>query len=223
MSVAANDNALTTVVELRDFIADLRTNATTGRLDSDYLQTLINEASSFIARWCGCNLIAPEIAYGETDADVTYDLQGYGTDRIWLPDRPIISVTSVTFNVSQLTVPESTSVQTPGWYFTDEGAKAGRIELYGYHTDIDPRGVTVLAWCGYREGSVDETTVLGRNHRAALDTLKRACNTLCANWFENRLARSSQTIEGNTSSWDSGTMPSRVEELLRPFRYEEVL
>lgn len=222
MAVTANSNALTTVTELRDFIAARRTDATTGRLDADDLQTLINEASSFVARWCGCNLIAPEIAYGADDADVTYNLVGYGVDHIWLPDRPIISVTSVVFNVSALTVPQSTDVSTPGWYVTDEGAAGGRIELYGYTTDRDPRGVTVEAWCGYRTGSATNATVLGRRQREGLDTLKRACNTLCANWFENRLARSSQTIDGSTSSWDSGTMPARVEEILRPFRFEVV-
>jgi hypothetical protein len=215
--VALNSNALTTVDALRAFIADQMTAAETGRLATSALESIINEASSAIERWCGRNLLVPS-------ADTTYSLEGFGEPTIWLPDAPIVSVTSVTFNISVLTVPASTDINTAGWFVTDESKLAGRIELDGYSTDRDLRGVTVLAKCGYSAtlAATTPATYLTRYHMQALDVLRRAANTLCAGWFENRLARSSQTVEGQTVSFDSGTMPARVEELLRPFRKVEI-
>jgi|GEM_PF-2799281 len=214
MAVAANANALTTAALLRTFLADSLTADTTGRLSADNLQTLINEASSAIERWCGARLIV-------NSSDFTYTFDGHGEAYLYLPDRPIVSVTSVTLNQSQLTVPASATVNDPGWYLTDEGKRGGRIELYGYTADLGPRGVTVLAKCGFSASLAAGTASPEQaHHLAGLDALRRACNTLCGTWFENRLARSSQTVEGQSVSFDSGTMPERVVELLRPYRME---
>lgn len=218
--MSLNANALTTVDSLRSFIADHRTLAASDRLGENEMERLINRGSAFIEGHCGRRLIA-------TAADHTWDLAGDGRDKIVLPTWPIISITSVVLNVSELTVPESTSVQTPGWYFTDESAKLGWILLYGYATDRDPRGMTVIGRAGY-----DATVALGApnypsgysptelslEHQRALLDLKLACETLCGNWFENRLGRSSQTIEGNTITFEGGTMPSRVEDILTPYK-----
>ena len=211
--MALNSNALTTVADLRTFLADSFTAAETGRMATSALESIINQASSYIERWCNRTLIAPSAA-------VTYNLPGYGERTIWLPDYPIISVTSITFNESVLTVPASSGVDVAGWYLTDEGSLMGRIDLDGYGTDRGPRGVTVVARCGYNAtvAATTPATAVSRDHATALDTLKRACHTVCGSWYENRLGHSSQTVSGQSVSFDSGTLPPRAEELLRTFR-----
>ena len=215
--------ALTTVDKLRTHLQIGRTSAISGRFSDPDLETLINQASAAIARHCQRNLVAPAVVGESDDGSETYTFDGDGRNWLWLPDSPIVAVTSVTLNISSVTVPASSTVNDVGWYLTDASRKLGKIHLYGYTADRDPRGVSVVARCGFDATAAAALTPMGRYHRQALESLRQACHAVCSHWFENPKALAGLVQEGISADFGDLAFPKRTVDLLTDFVRPAVL
>lgn len=211
--MALNANAMTTVVNLRAYLARETTASTDGRLATDgWMEPMINRISSAIESYCDRRLIAPAAA-------LTYTLDGQPGSVIRLPDYPIVSVTSVTLSASGTTIPARASLTDTGYVLTDEGRRLGHIYLDGYTMDAGLAANAVVAICGYSSTAAALTTTYAREHRAALDQLDNACLQWASLIF-NAPVPSAESVatESLTFAVSERRVPSRVEGLLAPFR-----
>ena len=215
MAETLDHRALTTVVHLRNHIAQSRTSETTGQLDDDPLTLLINGVSAAVEGHCGRSLIAPAAAQ-------TITIAGDGSTRIPLyryGRYPIVSITSITCNVSGVTIPARPSATGVGYVIGDADKLSGIIRLDGYATDRDPEGTTIIGRWGYDATTAALTTLIGEEHQRALRALERACLQWCALLAKAPTGgQDSMNIGDLSLSVEPREIPREVEKFLRPYR-----
>jgi len=215
MAETLDRRALTTVAHLRSHLARSRTSETTGQLDDDTLTLLINHVSAAIEGHCGRSLIAPA-------ADQTITIAGDGLTQIALyryGRYPIVSITSITCNVSGVTIPARLSATGVGYVIADAEKLAGIIRLDGYTTDRDSEGTTIIGRWGYDATTAALATWIGEEHSRALQGLERACLQWCSLLAKAPTgAQDSMAIGDLSLTVEPREIPREVEKLLRPYR-----
>lgn len=111
--------------------------------DADYAQALIGPVSTAIEKFLGYKIPAE---------NYTRTVSGQGTTGIIVPDRPLISVASVTISGQAVPAGESRAgSQTSGWY-ADPDAHA--IRLVGYRFERGAANVVLAYRAGYEPDAI---------------------------------------------------------------------
>ena len=201
--MALDDNALTTVATLRQWLTQDATADSSGRLADAALEGLIGRATAAIEGYCERALIAPATAE-------TYTLNGSGGQRLILPEWPLLELTSLT--IDDQAIPERASLADAG--YTVSAAEAC-LELTGYAFTRGVGNVVAVARCGY-DPALAETS---RRHRQAVRDLEQACLHLCAAWFWEPVAGRTMVNQGGAViELEAEPWPAVVRGLLAPYR-----
>jgi hypothetical protein len=160
--------------------------------DDAVLQTLTVACSDWIRTYCERTL---------TLGQQTLTRRGHGGPILTLPQRPVVSVQSV--SVAGIILPESLSPSASGWALVDDS-----IWLTGF--------------CFIRGSVVIVRYTAGYDPTAIPDGLQQACVELVARRYKERtrIGETSKVIgaDSTTVAYDTGAMPEDVKMLLGPYR-----
>ncbi|MDE2229908.1 MAG: phage gp6-like head-tail connector protein [Alphaproteobacteria bacterium] len=176
---------LTTLANVKAWFAPPLT--TTG--DDALLTRLITAASQFIQAWLGRTVA--ETAYTETR-------NGFGGTRLFLRNRPVVSVASLT--VDGNAIAPSSGAGQPGYLFDDSS-----VYLAGYAFSRGQQNVTIAYTAGYA---------------ATPPELEQACIALVALRYKerDRIGQVSKNLAGEVVSFTQKDMPADVQTLLDQYR-----
>jgi len=198
-----DDNALTTVATLRQWLTQDATADSTGRLSDSALEGLIGRATAAIEGYCERALLAPAEAE-------TYVLDGTGGKRLILPEWPLLELVSLT--IDEQAIPARAAVGEVGYMAS---AAEACLELTGFVFTQGTANVVAVARCGY-DPALAETS---RRHRQAVRDLEQACLHLCAAWFWEPVAGRTAVQQGGVAvDLEPEPWPAVVRGLLAPYR-----
>ncbi len=198
-----DDNALTTVATLRQWLTQDATADTSGRLSDAALEALIGRGTAAIESYCERALLAPAMAQ-------TYTLNGSGGKRLILPEWPLLELVSLT--IDGQAIPARASLADAGYIVS---AAEACLELTGYTFSAGVANVVAVARCGYDPA----LAATSRRHRQAVRDLEQACLHLCAAWFWEPVAGRTAVQQGGVAiALEAEPWPAAVRGLLAPYR-----
>lgn len=177
----------------------------TGTTDDTLIDTLITRADAVIARWLGW----PAATAGgvPTIEDVTYTLyvDGSGETDLYLPVRPVVSITSVYDDPARL-YPASSEVAS-GDYTADLDAGLLTCDSDGTHGawSSGRRAIKITAVAGYATIPAD---------------IQHAACLLVKHWWRLRLEAGRESVSDVAGSVTvtAETIPESVRQILWPYR-----
>lgn len=183
MSLSPSPLDLTTVANLQGWLNDAQ------NVSSDTLQRLVTAASQFI------QTVLNRTIKSQSYTDV---LDGRGTRRIFLGNRPVTAVSSV--QVDGLTVPPSPGPGLDGYVWSSSS-----ISLIGYAFTRGAGNVVISYTAGYPTVPFD---------------LEQACLELCAfKWRKKgKEGNSSIAMGGQQTNFTIRDMPPEVATILQNYR-----
>jgi hypothetical protein len=190
--------ALITASEARVYIPTLSDGEDTK------LGTLIAIADNVLAGLCG---IPPYSGQTRTLEDQTYTLylDGPGGRELYLPVRPIVSITSI-YDDPLLAYGASTAVDSGDWTaYNAEGLLILDADATHGAWSTSPRALKVTAVLGYA---------------TIPDAIKHACGLLVAHWWRNvipSLGKESISTQGSTVTLATAPIPRDVRMAMAPF------
>lgn len=209
-------NALTTVAALQAYLQHGETTLTDGKFATAAMELLINQISSAIEANVGRRLVV-------SSADETLTLAGCGgvVDLSVWGAYPIVSVTSLTDNLSGTAIAARTTLAGVGYILDTMAKRTGRIPVVGYTLSPDPEGMTVVGKWGFSATlaattpATQETTY----HQNALTTLGLACCMWAHSIFSApNPAAGTVTLEEMSLTIRPDRVPEAVAGLLAPYR-----
>ena len=176
---------LTTLANVKAYLSPPLTTTT----DDALLTRLVTAASQFIQTWLGRTIAAT--SYTETR-------NGQGGTRLFLRNRPVVSVSSVT--VDGVAVAPSSGPGQPGYLFDDNS-----VYLTGAAFTRGQQNVAVAYTAGYA---------------ATPPELEQACVALVALRYKerDRIGQASKNLAGEVVSFAQKDMPADVQTLLDQYR-----
>lgn len=176
---------LTTLANVKAYLSPPLTTTN----DDAMLTRLVTAASQFIQTWLGRTIAAT--AYVETR-------NGLGGTRLFLRNRPVVSVASVT--VDGVAIAPAAGPGQPGYLFDDNS-----VYLTGTAFTRGPQNVAVAYTAGYA---------------ATPPELEQACIALVALRYKerDRIGQASKNLAGEVVSFAQKDMPADVQTLLDQYR-----
>ena len=176
---------LTTLDNVKAYLSPPLTATT----DDALLTRLVTAASAFIQAWLGRTIA--QNSYTETR-------NGVGGTRLFLRNRPVISVASVT--VDGVAIAPSSGVGQAGYLFDDSS-----VYLTGYAFSRGQQNVTVAYTAGYAVTPPE---------------IEQACIALIALRYKerDRIGQVSKNLAGEVVSFAQKDMPADVQTLLDQYR-----
>lgn len=205
-------DALASIDDLRNYIVRERTDSTEGLYSDASLATLINDMSAAIKGYCDRQLISAVTA-------LTYTLDGDGDRTLYLPEYPIVSITSIYDASAGLYIPARTSYNGTGYCYSDADALGGRVQLEGYTLTPGYANIIVVANLGYSATVAATFSSLSPYHSRALNALSSAC-IQWASYIFNAPVPSSETVlaQGISMTVREQPIPTRVKAMIEPYR-----
>lgn len=163
----------------------------TGTGDDALIDRLINAASGFIEQWTNRDFGAA--SYSEVR-------DGTGGAFMFASQRPVLSVTAVA--VDGRSIPQSSGVSSPGFYFTAEG--------------VGLRGYTFTRGRGLRNVSFDYTA----GYNVVPREIEQACIDLVSFKYKerDRIGLTSKGLAGETTVFVQTDMPENMQTILQAYK-----
>jgi len=208
--MALNANALCTATVMREYLQQDRTAATSGRYDLESMEFLVNRVSSLVETYLGRVTVA-------TTMTLTLDGDGSDTIALWsVGCYPVVSLTSITFLDTNVTVPARPAVGSVGYVLASPTSRAGIIPLDGYATPTARASVQVVGKFGF------DSTVTGEPdagyHRNALEDLRTAALSWGSLLFDQPSPVQNIQMAGMSMTFPEVGVPARVRDILAPYR-----
>lgn len=147
-----------------------------------------------------CDALKAAISRDLEATTYTQTFNGHGGDKLFMPQFPIISVTSVT--VDGVTIPPRPSVPGAGFAWDEDG-----IYLQGYRFNKGVQNVAVVYRAGYEPSAIPQA-------------LKWAALELASLRWKQRTNQgvSSRNLGGEVVTFDRSDFPESVKALVTSFR-----
>lgn len=175
-----------------------------GTADDTLIDTLIARAGAAIARYLGWPPASAGVVPTLEDTTHTLYLDGPGSVDLYLPIRPLVSITSIHDDPARL-YPASSEVASAD-YTADLGAGLLTCDSDGSHGtwSTGTRAIKVVCVAGYATIPAD---------------IEQAVCILVGHWWRLRTegGRESISAGGTSISVTAATLPPEVRELLTPY------
>lgn len=189
--MAAGPRDLTTLAKLKTWVN------VAGASDDTMLQDLITNVSAWIEQWLSRSFFIPASAKVEVR-------DGNGGTKLLLSDFPVVDVSAVSINGTQ--IPESTSTSVNGFFFTDI-----LVGLRGYVFTRGDQNISITYTSGLAQLSHPEQVPA---------EIQQCCLELCALRYKERdfVGIENKNLGGETVTFSQRDMPKSVATLLENYK-----
>ena len=171
------------------------------------LSFLITSVSGWVQGYCERNLAGPQV--------YTFTIDGNGQDAIFLPEGPVVSISSVT--VDGVPIPASPGAPTYGYMATD-----CEVVIIGGRFNRGRRNVVITYSAGYPYTFTAGATPAADTLTGTPGDLRWAVVETVALRYRRRasLGKTSEGLTGQTTSYDNSIAPKDAMGIFNKYKKE---